>query len=151
MLLMMGGETPETCWATHKRQVINLWNCCILVVELFDAYDDVRPCERQTNVNKFSTCPLYTVTYSTYHKNVTYGRRSKIQSCSCLVIHLERNILLLHLASCLECQLMFVVAFTREPGLLTWPSQCCVMETQPRRQGVRAKIILKWTLNILFG
>jgi len=27
-LLMMGVETPETCWATNKRQVINLWNCC---------------------------------------------------------------------------------------------------------------------------
>jgi hypothetical protein len=37
MLLMMGGETPETCWATHKRQVINLWNCCILLVELFES------------------------------------------------------------------------------------------------------------------
>ena len=24
MLLMMGGETPETCWATRKRQVIIL-------------------------------------------------------------------------------------------------------------------------------
>jgi hypothetical protein len=30
----MGGETPETCCATHKRQVINLWNC-ILLVEIF--------------------------------------------------------------------------------------------------------------------
>jgi len=47
MLLMMGGETPETCWATHKRQVINLWNCCILLVELFESYDDARTCERQ--------------------------------------------------------------------------------------------------------
>jgi len=36
MLQMMGGETLETCWATHKRQVINLWNCCILLVELFE-------------------------------------------------------------------------------------------------------------------
>ena len=25
---MMGVEAPETCWATHKCQVINLWNCC---------------------------------------------------------------------------------------------------------------------------
>ena len=32
----MGEETPETCWATHKRQVINLWNCCILLVNLFE-------------------------------------------------------------------------------------------------------------------
>jgi len=30
--LIMGGETPETCWATHKRQVINLWYCSILLV-----------------------------------------------------------------------------------------------------------------------
>ena len=28
-LLMMDVETPDTCWATRKRQVINLWNCCI--------------------------------------------------------------------------------------------------------------------------
>jgi hypothetical protein len=48
MLLMMGGETPETCWAIHKRQVINLWNCCILLVELFESYDDARICERQS-------------------------------------------------------------------------------------------------------
>jgi hypothetical protein len=27
-LLMMGVRTPETCWALHKRQVINLRNCC---------------------------------------------------------------------------------------------------------------------------
>ena len=44
---MMGGETPETCWATHKRQVINLWNCCILLVNLFESYDDARAYEHQ--------------------------------------------------------------------------------------------------------
>jgi hypothetical protein len=37
MILIMSGETPETCWATHKRQVINFWNCCILLVELFES------------------------------------------------------------------------------------------------------------------
>jgi hypothetical protein len=37
MLLIKGGETSETCWATHKRQVINLWNCCILLVDLFES------------------------------------------------------------------------------------------------------------------
>jgi len=46
MLLMMGGETLETCWATHKRQIINLWNCCILLVDLFESYDDARTSER---------------------------------------------------------------------------------------------------------
>jgi hypothetical protein len=44
---MMGEEAPETCWATHKRQVINSWNCCILLVNLFESYDDARTYERQ--------------------------------------------------------------------------------------------------------
>jgi hypothetical protein len=35
----MGGKTPETCWAIHKRQVINLWNCCILLVNLFELFE----------------------------------------------------------------------------------------------------------------
>jgi hypothetical protein len=37
MLLMMSGEAPETCQATHKRQVINLRNNCILLVDLFES------------------------------------------------------------------------------------------------------------------
>jgi len=37
MFLMMSWKTPETCWAIHKRQVINLWNCCILLVDLFES------------------------------------------------------------------------------------------------------------------
>jgi len=44
---MMGVEAPETCWATHKRQVIKLWNCCIWLVNLFKLYDDARTCQRQ--------------------------------------------------------------------------------------------------------
>jgi len=43
-LLMMGVKTPETCWAVHKRQVINLRNCCIWLVDLFEMYDDARTC-----------------------------------------------------------------------------------------------------------
>jgi hypothetical protein len=35
---MMGVEEPETCWATQKRQVINLWNCCIWLVDLFEDF-----------------------------------------------------------------------------------------------------------------
>jgi hypothetical protein len=34
---MMGGMAPETFWATRKRQVINLRNCCILLVDLFES------------------------------------------------------------------------------------------------------------------
>jgi len=37
-LLMMCVRTSETCWAVHtsKRQVINLRNCCIWLVDLFE-------------------------------------------------------------------------------------------------------------------
>ena len=35
-LLMMGGWTPETCWAIYERRVINLRKCCILLVDLFE-------------------------------------------------------------------------------------------------------------------
>ena len=31
-LLMMGGRTPETCWAVNKRQDNKLKNCCIRLV-----------------------------------------------------------------------------------------------------------------------
>ena len=31
-LLMMGGETPETCWTVNKRQDNKLENCCIWLV-----------------------------------------------------------------------------------------------------------------------
>jgi hypothetical protein len=31
-LLMMGGKTPETCWAVNKRQDNKLKNCCIRMV-----------------------------------------------------------------------------------------------------------------------
>jgi hypothetical protein len=35
-LLMMGIKMPETCWAVLKRQVINLRNCCVWLVESFE-------------------------------------------------------------------------------------------------------------------
>jgi hypothetical protein len=44
---MMGEDTPETCRAIHKRQVINLWNCCIWLVNSFESYDDTRTCEHR--------------------------------------------------------------------------------------------------------
>ena len=31
-LLMMGGKTPEKCWAVNKRQDNKLKNCCISLV-----------------------------------------------------------------------------------------------------------------------
>jgi hypothetical protein len=44
-LLMMDVRTPETRWAVHKLQVINLRNCCIWLIDLFELYDDVRTCK----------------------------------------------------------------------------------------------------------
>jgi len=37
-LLKMGVRAPETCWALHtsNRQVINLRNCCVWLVDLFE-------------------------------------------------------------------------------------------------------------------
>jgi hypothetical protein len=56
----MGVTTPETCWAVHKRQVINLWNCCILLVDLFESFDDARTCEHQKRIlNFYSLLKLY--------------------------------------------------------------------------------------------
>ena len=65
-LLMMGGEMPETCWATHKRQVIKLWNCCILLVELFESYDDARTCEHQIS-KQLHLCIQNLVAIATSH------------------------------------------------------------------------------------
>jgi hypothetical protein len=31
-LLVMGGKTPETCWAVNKRQDNKLENCCLWLV-----------------------------------------------------------------------------------------------------------------------
>jgi hypothetical protein len=44
-LLMMGVRTPETCWAVHKREVRNLRDCCIWLVDLFELFDDARTCK----------------------------------------------------------------------------------------------------------
>jgi hypothetical protein len=35
-LLMMGMRMAETCWAVFKRQVINLRNCCVWLVNSFE-------------------------------------------------------------------------------------------------------------------
>jgi len=44
---MVGVEAAETCWTTHKRQVINLWKSCIWLGNLFELYDDVQTCQQQ--------------------------------------------------------------------------------------------------------
>jgi hypothetical protein len=39
-LLMMGGKTPETCWAINKRQDNELKNFLHQFGDLFELYDD---------------------------------------------------------------------------------------------------------------
>jgi hypothetical protein len=74
MLLTMGGKAPETCWATHKRQVINLWKCCILLVDLFKSYGDAWTWERQILVRSLVPCgpPLN-------HNFIQYDRENVCQ------------------------------------------------------------------------
>jgi hypothetical protein len=40
----MGMRMPETCWAVSKWQAINLWSCCILLVDSVEKiFDDFSP------------------------------------------------------------------------------------------------------------
>jgi len=41
-LLMVGGRTPETCWAVNKRQDNKLEKLLPLVGDLFELYDDAQ-------------------------------------------------------------------------------------------------------------
>jgi len=79
----MGGKAPETCWATHKRQVINLWNCCMLLVDLFESYDDARASEHHLhNIHFISTAPVLLnsiYTYFTRYKTLTFLVRGQYQ------------------------------------------------------------------------
>jgi len=65
-LLMMGVRTPETCWAVHKRQVINLRSCCIWLVDLFEIQYKIWS-------NSFQVFHSYT----TWHKNHVCSTISK--------------------------------------------------------------------------
>jgi hypothetical protein len=56
-LLMMGGKTPDTCWAVNKRQVNKLENCCILMVVYLNWND--MPFLTSLDISKHSsTCKL---------------------------------------------------------------------------------------------
>jgi hypothetical protein len=41
-LLMMGGKTPQTCWAVNKRQDNKLKKLLYQIGDLFELYDDAR-------------------------------------------------------------------------------------------------------------
>ena len=70
-LLMMVVRTPETCWAVYKRQVINLRNCCIWLVDLFEMYDDTRTCKLSLyrHISFSSSRTQLTIQYNTMQYN----------------------------------------------------------------------------------
>jgi len=95
LLLMMGVEEPETCWATHKRQVINLWNCCIWLVNLFELYDDGRVYQRQINCS----FDIVNAKWGTTQADITEGP-NEIKRTRCKVIYCSvQNMLALCLLS----------------------------------------------------
>jgi hypothetical protein len=113
---MMGEETSEICWATHKCQIINLWKYCILLVELLESYDDARTCERQ-NYDLINTLGLYlherflnktcmpNKTFPNNRRKTSYTR--PCSECVCRPEDAEEKIVTLSLiyihTTCLRC------------------------------------------------
>jgi hypothetical protein len=52
-LLMMGGKTPETCWAVNKRQDNKLKKLLHQVGDYFELYDDARTYKSKNFTFKF--------------------------------------------------------------------------------------------------
>jgi len=76
-LLMMCGEALETCWATHKCQVINLWNCCILLVDLFES-NRIFLLALDINVSSVLVCHLAAPLCNKYDSTVVLVRSIKV-------------------------------------------------------------------------
>jgi len=74
---------------THKRQVINLWNCCILLVDLFELYDDAWTCKCQISPdckpddkNKIINTYMSDIIFCLWY--ILYTHTWHIRSLSCL-------------------------------------------------------------------
>jgi hypothetical protein len=55
-LLIMGGETPETCWAVHKRQDNKLENRCIWLVIYLNCTMMHEPANLKNEINLLPVC-----------------------------------------------------------------------------------------------
>jgi hypothetical protein len=109
---MMGVRTPETCWALHKRQVINWRDCYIKSVDLFELYDDVRAYKFEISVFYFSK-KLESVTQrgkilriAFWHLWATCLSVTLYVQCIISTLHVEvvRNAHIMFIASvCLSC------------------------------------------------
>jgi len=57
-----------------KRQVINLYNCCIWLVNLFELYDDAQTCQRQMhNVYSFYAFIVFLLQFLVLHPPLSRG------------------------------------------------------------------------------
>ena len=67
-LLMMGMRMTELCWAAFKRQAINLRNCCIWLVDLFDCNTYFRYLKINSNNTFLTFLTLHSIYYSKLNK-----------------------------------------------------------------------------------
>jgi hypothetical protein len=83
---MMGVEAPETCWAKHKRQVINLWKT-VASGRLFESYDDARTCQRQKQDPWIRMNFLLPVECNTFLAQVHRAFSLTLSQCSVVTPH----------------------------------------------------------------
>ena len=92
-LLMMGGVSPETCWASCKYKTKILIHCCIcwiffvnyivtshkLICHLHSSHSVTRSCEITKRVNVFLCSPVNRPPYVESGKAMTFCRRQLIR------------------------------------------------------------------------
>jgi len=82
----MGVEAPETCWATQKRQVINLRNCCIWLVNLFELVDMLCYCVNEDSTVPASCFGTHTELYIPFAGHRIHSTAVNEQNvCSCFI------------------------------------------------------------------
>jgi hypothetical protein len=68
-LLMMGGVSPETCWASHKYGIIKFWyivaSCWIFLYELWSTENFLCVWKIYITFAEYFSCPIW------LHKNVS--------------------------------------------------------------------------------
>ena len=87
----MDGEAPETCWATHKRQVINLWSFLHLVgwfIWIVCWCMDLRTSKKYNN--KFCT-PPFQYTLSLLHLSLFHHALLRLWSRSSVNYYQRRE------------------------------------------------------------
>jgi hypothetical protein len=69
---MMGVRTPETCWAVHKRQAVNLRKFCNQLVDLFELYDDARTCKIEMFLGQFNCASVVKLNFGSIKMDGIY-------------------------------------------------------------------------------